>query len=175
MSVGVGRHALLVLVAACALALGAAVPAGAATVEPRGEGYSFEVLDDRAERNDLVVTVPRGGLRLIVEERGGAALVAGQRCWNRSAQVVECFDARGPRVDVDSGRGDDRVLIRAIARVGEIDVDGGSGDDRLDVGRGRGRLFGEAGRDVLSGAGGRDALYGGRGATDCSPGLATTT
>nr|MDQ3643697.1 hypothetical protein [Actinomycetota bacterium] len=161
----VGRQAFVVLAASFLLAGGAGTPARAATVGSYYNGARFEVLDDLAERNDLVVTLAQKGDTVLVEEFGPSALLAGDGCRKRSSRVVECNAKKeyGAPVRIDAGRADDRVRIRDPFAVHAVSVRGGAGDDHLDIVRGGGRLYGESGRDFLSGASGRDALYGGPG------------
>jgi hypothetical protein len=145
------------------------VPTGSTSETVR----SVDVTSTRRARNDLVVVIGKRAVR--VRARSERALPRGN-CRSLSREVVRCRGAFD-EIDVETGRGDDRVTTRGSSRpwtrvhggsgADELrtrgsgaDFQGGSGDDRLFGGPRRDGLFGGLGSDLLQGGRGHDVLSG---------------
>jgi RTX calcium-binding nonapeptide repeat (4 copies) len=128
-------------------------------------GYSEELVVRAAPGEANRLTVARGAAGELQVLDVGASLRAGPGCTAVAAQEVEC-PTSSPSLTafVFAGGGDDTVS----SSVG-VNVDGGRGDDRLVGSPAADVLYGGRGRDVLRAGDGDDALQDGRLHTFDSP------
>lgn len=164
-----------VLGCACVLAIGAAVPAGAATVSSSNfDGFRYEAATGEENR----VTVRRTDTAFLIEDltttadKASVALVAGSGCVPLGPGRATCTVPReSHRALIDTGDLGDSVIVLdegAVAR--GFEVDAGAGGDTVNGSSGSDFFKGGPGRDVLTAHGGGDVLDGGDGLDDLAGG-----
>ena len=147
------------------------------------EGIIGSAFDDElrgnAQRNTFVWSagdvIDGGGGRDILEARGTdlaevftIGMVGGMVYLDRGVGDAATVGAAGPwHIHLDTGGGDDRVIVENLTGSGVVlvEVDLGAGDDRLDGSRGTANVIarGGLGDDVFQGGAGRDVFIGGPG------------
>jgi hypothetical protein len=160
------RRAALASLASAALAIVAAGPAPAATVELSGDTSDvfavaprLSIHDTVGEADDLHIRMSDDGKAVTVT---GATARAGAGC-RQEPGVVACPTALEPSVYVELGAGDDRLVLDGrIHEQATIWIEGGDGADELQA---QGTVSGNAGNDILrvNRSTGLDELYGDEG------------
>ena len=164
-----------VLGCALVLALGTAVPAGAATVTSSNfDGFAYQAAAGEENR----VTVRRTDAGFLVEDltttadKAAVTLTAGSGCVPLGTNRAACTLPReSHRALIDTGDLGDTVIVLeegAVAR--GFEVDAGAGLDTVSGSSGFDHFKGGAGRDVLTGNGDTDVLDGGDGDDDLDGG-----
>lgn len=165
---------------AAALAVSAIVPASAHATHVALFGPStrfgfraeIQITGTRAPDRIRIGYIPAESTFVVTDPAG--ITVAG--CESFSRTRARCTAPANSRIDVNAGRGGDRIRVAAIVPTG-VSVSGGSGDDLITGGRGDDQLIGDGGDDVLRGKRGddslgalfdtgRDAFFGGAGNDD---------
>jgi hypothetical protein len=183
------------------LALAAAAPAGAATVEAFHDPGTQDRYDDETDRfvvrgdagaDDLTVTsVPvSGGSSSVYDVVDPTRPVtAPAPCVAVDVHHVRCAPREAASLSVEAGDGDDRVTVDGgvsvsggagddvLIATGAADaaLSGGPGDDRVTGGPGADSLSGGDGDDQLDGGAGNDRLVGGAGRDALSGGAGSDT
>ena len=162
------RRLVLASLGSAALAIAAAGPAPAATVELSGEtsevfvlSPSLTIQDTVGETDNLQIAMADDGKTVTVT---GATAHAGAGC-RQEPGVVACPSPTGlePSVYAELGAGDDSLVLDGrIHEQSTIWIEGGDGADTLQA---QGTLSGNAGNDVLrvNRSTGLDLLYGDEG------------
>ena len=160
-----------------------AAPAGAATVEIRGDvSAAIRYVAGPGERNALRIAGIEGSWpEAYTVEDPGAVITAGEGCVAVDPHLAVCVSASGAlyHLQVRLGDGDDLLapggfeLLRADGGPGADRLWGGTWDDELVGGGGADELHGGEGDDVLAdgdapGALDADVLDGGEGADEIS-------
>jgi Ca2+-binding RTX toxin-like protein len=161
------------LVVSALIALGAASPAGAATVGVE-HGGTLRYSAAAGEMNELFVNLQEGRFTIqdgTVGTRDTLYVRATPPCEHDTTpqpswMLIDayCPTAGVKRLAIDLRDGDD---VLSLGGIGPLDypakVQAGAGNDRIRGGSRDDRLFGERGDDTLDGAGGADLLSGGGG------------
>jgi len=154
------------LVALAFLLLAAPAAAGAATVEFTAAPSSFRVKGDEGSDNLRITAMSDGALDVAdpsqpVTVRVAPTSPSGAPCTTVDEHHVHCQGTASTVVDVDAGRGDDRVTVDGS--LGLHTQLGGAGFDVLRGGAGDDTIDGGAGDDIITGSPGRDVQRGGEG------------
>jgi serralysin len=158
------------VVAACAAAIGVAIPPASAASPGVAEitgtnGTTLEYTARPGEFNDVDITVVNtiGGQRYLIDDR--VAITPGNGCLRPDAAdltKVRCTLLNVRKIKVDVADGND-VVTNRTGLTTATSFKGGTGNDHLFGGPGSDDLFGDDGDDYITGGDGTDTLIGGAG------------